>query len=78
MSITWWWPRDSPDHPHECSYHGWDGPCRKPCRADDQYQAADGRVLFLCANHRSPNRRACNAYIDRTERVAVTWVGGEA
>lgn len=61
----------------ECDYHGWDGKCLKPCRDDDRYQTEDGRVLLLCRNHRSPKRRPTNAYVARTERVAVKWIGAE-
>lgn len=77
VANSWVVPRDDPAYPHECDYHGWDGPCRKPCRADDRYVTRDGRTLFLCANHRYTRRRPCTAYVDRIERVAVTWGGGE-
>ena len=32
-------------------------------------------MLYLCANHRSPQRGPGNAYVERTERVAVQWIG---
>ena len=65
-------------HAHECDYHGWDGPCLKPCRADDRYLADDGRILYLCRNHRSPKRMDTNTYVERTKRVACKWIGAEA
>lgn len=77
MVSSWFSRQDDPDYPHRCCSHGWDGPCQAYCRADDRYVTQDGRTLFLCPSHRSPRRAPCNTYVGRTERVTVTWGGGE-
>ena len=71
------WYVNRPDHVHPCGYYGWDGPCQELCRADDRYQAEDGRVLFLCDLHRRPRRLGGRVYVDRTEPVTVRWIGEE-